>query len=261
MRYAQFDYFPARSGGHDNEMTTWWENHWSGRNELRHDLNNEPGWATIEDVLTQPGDLLEAGCALGHWVQSLNDLGHRAIGVDFAFSALNAGKTINKDLLLVCGDLRSLPFHDESFDYIVSFGAVEHDINGPQAALKEFHRLIKPSGRLMCSVPCLNIERTLFIGWYIFRDWLKKQEILRRLAKKADPFKFYEYIYSPGSYRNALSKCGFRVVSLRPYGYPIKGKIRYLFAKQMSKLLKFYNPHMMMAVCRKEQVGQKSWQK
>jgi SAM-dependent methyltransferase len=257
MKYAQFDYHPSETRGHDNDMITWWEDHWEGRNDLRHDLYNEPSWATIEAILSQPGNLLEAGCALGHWVRFLNNLGHRAIGIDFAFKALKAGKTVDKDLLLVCGDLRSLPFHDESFDYIVSFGAVEHDINGPHAALKEFHRLIKPSGSLMCAVPCLNIERTLFIGWYILKNWLKKLEILRRLAKKTDPFKFYEYIYSPGSYKNILLECGFRVVSLRPYGYPVKGKFRYLLGKQISRLFKFYNPHMMMAICRKEQVSQK----
>jgi SAM-dependent methyltransferase len=257
MKYAQFDYHPAESQTHDNDMTMWWENHWEGRNDLKRNLYNEPSWATIEDVLTQPGNLLEAGCALGHWVQLLNNLGHRAIGIDFAFKALKAGKTIDKDLLLICGDLRSLPFHDECFDYIVSFGAVEHDVNGPETALKEFHRLMKPSGFLMCSVPCLNIKRTLFIGWYLLRDWLKKQEMLRRLARKTDPFEFYQYVYSASSYRKVLSECGFRIVSLRPYGYPTKGKIRYYLGKQMSRLFKFYNPHMMMAICRKELVDLK----
>ncbi len=252
MKYAQCDYHPSEARSYDKDMTTWWENHWIGRNQLRRDLSNEPAWATIEDVLTHPGNLLEAGCGLGQWVQFLGNLGHRAIGIDFAFKALKAGKTVTKDLLLVCGDLGSLPFHDESFDYIVSLGAVEHDINGPQAALKEFHRLLKPSSSLMCSVPCLNIERTLLIGWYILRDWLKKQEILRRMARKTEPFKFYEYIYSPGAYRNVLSECGFRVVSLRPFAYPEKNKIGYVFGKRMNKLFEFYNPHMMMAICRKE---------
>jgi ubiquinone/menaquinone biosynthesis C-methylase UbiE len=110
---------------------------------------------------------LEAGCGTGQWVQFLGKLGHDVVGVDYAPSGLEVGRAHNPNLNLMQADYRNLPFGDESFDYIVSFGAVEHDINGPEDALREFRRVINPNGKLMCSVPCLNFYRTLGYSWLV----------------------------------------------------------------------------------------------
>jgi SAM-dependent methyltransferase len=253
MRYTQFDYHPTPSEGvgDTQQMAAWWSDHWDDRIDLKRDLHDEPLWATIEDVIDRPGRILEAGCGPGQWVQFFDKLGHTTVGVDYASTALQAGKRVNRALRMLAADLRRLPFPDESFDYICSNGAVEHDIEGPEAALRELHRVLRASGRLMCSVPCLNVERRLLLGWLVTRDWLKRREWLRRLAGKADPFEFYQYVYSPGTYRSILERCGFEVLALRPYGVPAEGSVRRLVARLFGQLSNFYNPHMMMAICRK----------
>lgn len=253
MKYTQFDYHPTPPNGLDGrqQMAAWWSSHWDGRVDMTRDLHYEPLWPTIEDVVGPPGRLLEAGCGPGQWVQFFDKLGHTTIGVDYASTALLAGKHTNTALRLLVADLRRLPFGNESFDYIYSNGAVEHDIAGPEAALREFHRLLSPSGWLMCSVPCLNIERRLLLGWLVARNWLKRRPWLRRLARKTEPFEFYQYVYSPGTYLSILQRCGFEVQALRPYGFPIGSSMRSALARIVGVFSDFYNPHMMMAICRK----------
>ena len=181
MCFSEYDYLEQGQAHKHPGMDNVWNTHWQGRRGLKEDLSDEPLWPTIRDHLNVSGRLLEAGCGTGQWVQFLSKLGHGVVGVDYAFSGLEVGRTHNPNLNLMQADFRKLPFDDESFDYIVSFGAVEHDINGPEDALREFRRILKPNGKLMCSVPCLNFYRTLGYPWLLVRKWLKCRKILRRL--------------------------------------------------------------------------------
>src|SRR6185312_10603639 len=45
-----------------------------------------------------------------------------------------------------------LPFPDDSFDLVVSLETFEHLMN-PYYALLEVHRVLRPGGRFICSVP------------------------------------------------------------------------------------------------------------
>ena len=149
-------------------------------------------------------------------------------------------------------DIRNLPFDDESFDYAVSFGAIEHDVNGPEEALREFQRVLKPNGKLMCSVPCLNFYRTLGYPWLVIRQWLKCRKTLRRLWGKKTPFVFYEYIWSPREYKTILNKCGFKVLDLRGYGTSLRSRPARFCDLALARIHFLSSAHMMMAICAKD---------
>lgn len=251
MRFAEYDYQDVQGADGCSAMDGIWNAHWSGRKGLKADLSDEPLWVTIRDELKGPGRILEAGCGTGQWVQFLGSLGHEVVGVDYAASGLAVGHAHNLNLNLIQADFRHLPFEDESFDYVVSFGAVEHDVQGPEDALREFWRVLKPDGKLMCSVPCLNLYRMLGYPWLAIRKWLKRRKSLRRLWGKTAPFVFYEYLWSPGEYRRILSRCGFEVCDLRPYGTTLKSAIIRCCDRNMSRIYPLSSAHMMMAICRK----------
>ncbi|HXD33001.1 MAG TPA: methyltransferase domain-containing protein [Pyrinomonadaceae bacterium] len=60
----------------------------------------------------------------------------------------------------------TLPYSDESFDYITCLEGLEH-IENPQNAIREFARALRPRGQLIASVPnILNIEERL--KWLIY---------------------------------------------------------------------------------------------
>jgi SAM-dependent methyltransferase len=250
MKYTQYDYHAA--GADAEGMAAWWADHWEGRSGVRADLTDQPLWPTIEDIVgRRPGRLLEAGCGVPQWVQFFDQTGHCSIGLDYADSGLIVGRKANPDLRLLRGDFRSLPFADDSFDYIVSFGAVEHDRQGPEPALREFLRVLKPGGVLMCSVPCLNAMRCVGLPWLVLRDWLKRRKWLRRLAGKTAPFEFYQYVWSPASYRRILRSCGFSEADLRPYGKHHLRSVMRAMDKLIEPRFRFFATHMMMAVCHK----------
>jgi len=50
------------------------------------------------------------------------------------------------------GDLAHLPFADQSFDLIVSRSVVEH-LEAPEAVFAEFHRVLRPGGRVVFTTP------------------------------------------------------------------------------------------------------------
>lgn len=260
MRFTEHDYFPAIAREDPAAMERYWEAHWRAKQDWHTDLSREPIWQTIRDICHRPGLLLEAGCGRGQWLEFFEARGHLAVGVDFALSALRAGHRHAPANKLVCADLRRLPFAAGQFDYIFSNGAVEHDIQGPEAMLRELHRVLNPDGILMCSVPCLNIARLLALPWLVVRDWLKRREWLRRLAGKTERFEFYQYVYAPWTYRRALERCGFTLIALRPYGYP-RGRPPRALARwpRVARLIAFFNPHMMMAICR-PRVSAHVWQ-
>jgi len=142
MRYAEYDYQEQAIAAQELGMDSIWDVHWAGRKGLKEDLSDEAVWPVIRDHLKVPGRLLEAGCGTGQWVQFLGKLGHDVIGVDYALSGLEVGRAANPDLNLMQADFRNLPFDDESFDYIVSLGAIEHNVEGPQESLREFRRIL-----------------------------------------------------------------------------------------------------------------------
>ena len=251
MRYAQFDYHPLPSGAITDPLRDWWGQHWEGRAGFRKDLSDEPLWPTVRDALGRPGRVLEAGCGYGQWVAFLGRLGHEVVGIDYAASGLRAGKAVDSMLRLMRADFRALPFADATFDAVVSFGAVEHDVGGPDAALQEFFRVLRPSGRLLCSVPCLNAERLATLPWAAIRDWLKCRPALRRLAGKVEPFEFYEYYFTPRTYRAILERAGFVVDDIRTYGTSTASRIALKVGAPLSRRFRFYNAHMMMGVCRR----------
>jgi len=65
------------------------------------------------------------------------------------------------------GDLSgTLPYPNQSFDYITSLDGLEH-IDSPPNAFREYRRLLKPNGHLVISVPnIMNVEERL--KWLMF---------------------------------------------------------------------------------------------
>jgi len=251
MHFIEYDYHELNQSEAHPSMDCTWDTHWRGRKGLKEDLSDEPLWPTISDYLNVPGRLLEAGCGTGQWVQFLGKLGHDVIGVDYAASGLEIGREHNPNLNLIKADFRNLPFEKDSFDYIVSFGAIEHDINGPEEALREFLRVLKPNGRFMCSVPCLNFYWIVGYPWQLIKKWLKCRKTLRRLWGKKKPFIFYQYVWSAGEYKNILNKCGWGVIDIRGYCPVTKLRRKRFFDSIVNKIDPLYSAHMMMAICRK----------
>ena len=157
--------------------------------------------------LPRQAPILEAGCGLGAWVTYLEGTGYNIAGIDTNLAALKRAKTWKPSLSLQYGDVRELPFRDESFGAIISLGVIEHFQEGWAQALKEARRILQPEGLLFLTVPVNNIFRRLFYNPILSlnRQWL----VLRGATTY-----FAEFRYSVDEVEREVRKSGFEPLLL-----------------------------------------------
>jgi demethylmenaquinone methyltransferase / 2-methoxy-6-polyprenyl-1,4-benzoquinol methylase len=131
----------------------------------RYDLNNrlhsfwrDQAWrkAAVRMAGAQPSDdVLDVACGTGDLTEAFRRAGVRSVtGLDFTQEMLDiaerkSARGMRRPLpLYVRGDAMSLPFADRSFDVVsIAFGI--RNVERPEAALAEFHRVLRPGGRLV----------------------------------------------------------------------------------------------------------------
>lgn len=116
------------------------------------------------------------------------------------------------------GDLsKHLPYVDAEFDYITCVEGIEH-IENPQAAVREFARLLRAGGHLIVSTPnILNIEERLKWLLYGYTSHFKpiSREHLENLRRDYGEMEEVALHVNPVSYselRYTLEKYGFEIV-------------------------------------------------
>jgi 2-polyprenyl-3-methyl-5-hydroxy-6-metoxy-1,4-benzoquinol methylase len=96
----------------------------------------------------------------------------KEIGFEVSCCDISASYFSIPDLSIEIGDLnKTLPYREDSFDYLVCLDGIEHTEN-PFNSIREFRRVLKAGGKLFLSVPnFLNIERRVR---YLFTGGLSK---------------------------------------------------------------------------------------
>lgn len=151
--------------------------------------------------------ILDAGCGLARWVIYLRQRGYRVYGVDKAHEALVQAERFAAPLPLFAGDTLALPLPDASLGGIISLGVIEHVESGPVPALRELHRVLKPGGVALISVPYNNPWRRCLINHLRrLRDWQKRRAGLNLI--------FAEYRFSARELTAFAQQAGFEVMSV-----------------------------------------------
>lgn len=160
----------------------------------------------FDRYLDRPGmKVLEAGCGMGIFVHALREKGHDVLGLDYMASTVRKVRDYDPDFPIEAGDVQELRFEDGTFDAYVSLGVIEHFEEGPQHALAEAYRVLKPGGLAFVTVPCLTLMRRL-----VAHPMRELFFFFRRLAGKKDYF--WEYRYTRKELRRFLEEAGFRIV-------------------------------------------------
>lgn len=129
-------------------------------------------------------------------------------------------KKYNKYDRITClkADAMNLPFHDDTIDLItVAFGI--RNIEEPLQAIKEFHRVLKPNGRLVLMefFKTTTIEKNLLIKFYIQKIMPAFGNVITR-NKSAYSYltdSIYDF-YTPNEFAIVLSSQHFQVKQIIP---------------------------------------------
>lgn len=98
------------------------------------------------------GRLLDVGCGTGQFLKVFGD--SKAVGLDFSAKALELARSKVSNQLIQ-GDIRQLPFENESFDVVVSCDVLDCFDNERERsqALSELSRVLKTKGFLILNLP------------------------------------------------------------------------------------------------------------
>ncbi|MDH4468490.1 MAG: bifunctional 2-polyprenyl-6-hydroxyphenol methylase/3-demethylubiquinol 3-O-methyltransferase UbiG [Bacteriovoracaceae bacterium] len=92
--------------------------------------------------------ILDLGSGGGFLSNQLATYGHKVTGVDISQSSLDVAKKhdLTKSVQYIKGDVRKLPFEDESFDVVCAMDLLEH-VNNPVEVVREASRVLRRGGK------------------------------------------------------------------------------------------------------------------
>jgi SAM-dependent methyltransferase len=203
----------AVAGGHPE----FWEENWREDRfaEAVRFCAIDPLRPLFERFAPPGARMLEGGCGQGQYVAFYADQGVHAIGVDFAQTTLRRLRAHRPDLPLCAADVQCLPFRASVFDVYYSGGVVEHFEQGPERALAEARRVLRPGGVLLASVPYFNPLRRALASWR--RD---RWRVVRRAEVDGEPptdALFWQYAYRPAEFSQLLEAAGFAAIERLAY--------------------------------------------
>lgn len=146
----------------------------------------------LGDLALPPGArVLDAGCGPGNLLVEFAKRSGTVFALDASPRMLQVARSHTEavkceNVRFHVGSITALPFADASFDLVCSAGVIEY-LDSPDAAIGEFHRVLKPGGILL--LPTTNVLAPA--------HWLRPVlEPISRLAPIARMFGL-----QPGGYR------------------------------------------------------------
>jgi SAM-dependent methyltransferase len=171
------------------------ERDWSGAKE--HIKTNQDQvarrWGFLEQHVKKGMDILEIGCSSGFMLNKFRDFGMNCTGIEPSGEFLHF---LKKNGYNAFPDISSMRQNKQGkFDLIVHFFVLEH-IRNPFDFFKESYNMLKPGGKIIAEVPCVNDPLTSVYNIPEFE-------------------KFYwsiahHYYYSPESISYILGKLGYQ---------------------------------------------------
>ena len=195
--------FLSLNTGHEQDDTQW-----DGRS-LDGELAafSERSLALVFDryLVGRKFRIIEAGCGLGAWCEWFKRRGHDVVGLEYLEDVVKKTKSITPDIPVELGDITSINYENNSFDVYVSLGVIEHFEQGPEKALSEAFRVLKPGGIAFFTVPVLTPVRK-FIAHPIRNLYF----LIKKLGNHQTYF--WEYRYTSEELRSYIEKAGFEVL-------------------------------------------------
>ena len=150
-------------------------------------------------------NILEGGCGVGAWCEWFQNQGHDIIGIENNDDVVEQARDFKPNVAVELGDITNLRFSANEFDAYISLGVIEHFEDGPEAALREAHRILKPNGLAFVTTPYLSPLRRL-----ASHPVRSLYFLTRKLTGRSSYF--WEYRFTEAELRWYLEKAGFEII-------------------------------------------------
>jgi SAM-dependent methyltransferase len=198
----------------------------------------------VRALVPAGGAILEAGAGSGRWVRALTNLGYVASGIELSMADVERFRAAWPDIPYEHGNVEAMPYADGAFDALLSLGVIEHLFHGPEQAVAEMCRVLKPDGVMFLTVPCANLSFRLEQVKDALFHRLYASNLIRRILARAPAHYsaeverqrlaaiqqgrragvavkygfepdagrgFYEYRYDTAQIRTLIAQGGFRI--------------------------------------------------
>ena len=188
------------------------------------------------------GTFLEAGCGMGQYVFFFRELGFDIKGVDISKFSIEANKSFaashgyRPDMFML-GDIRDLPYEDDSISYYLSLGVVEHFKEGPMEALKEAYRILKPGGIVYVATPTKHNFNWVF-GIHKIPKKIIKKCLIRMGNHENKRAEWVEYHWTLEELKRYVENAGFEVIDASNVGLKAATEIGLRHKKKLLKRIK-----------------------
>jgi len=144
----------------------------------------------LDNIIKPPARILDAGCARSLMIYELDHRGYETYGLDFTAYF----ERLPERIKFFQGDILHTPFPDKYFDCVIAVSFIEHvgtgeyDAptydSGDLKAIAEIHRITKPGGQLLLTMPSKEWARDFELRSNIAADFRGyNDEAIERLVK------------------------------------------------------------------------------
>ena len=166
----------------------------------------------LEDDFALGKDILEIGCSSGFMMDAFKDAGLCPIGIEPSSLFLDFLKERGHVAFRSLDELQN-SMEDKTFDLIVHFFVLEH-IRDTEKFLSEQIELLKPNGKIIAEIPCVNDPLTSLYKIPAF------ERFYWSIA--------HHYYFSPRSLSYILSKLGYSYELIPEQRYDLSNHIVWL---------------------------------
>ena len=150
--------------------------------------------------------VLDAGSGEFNFTKYASEFNNQVFCSDIIRPSLNNQSKYN----FIQSSIESLPFAENSFDFIYCFSVLQYMVN-EEVAMGEFYRVLKPGGKLLITVP------TALSPFRLLRDLEIRFGVYDRVYIPAFPVKVYHY-YTKNRIKKIMAD-HFRQVEIVGYIY------------------------------------------
>lgn len=133
--------------------------YWDGRSpnfDQEHDTEDIQAWKHALEALLgsdKNKSVLDLGTGTGFLANMTAEMGYSTTGLDISREmlkyAVRHAETKGTSAVFMCGNVLALPFMDNTVDYIIN-SRLLWTLVEPDKAIIEWHRILKPGGKIMC---------------------------------------------------------------------------------------------------------------